>query len=296
MTINLQSDSVLVSGVGGFTGLYFTKLLGELDINCISLKSNLTDLASLTEEINSIKPTYALHLAAISSVTHSTSSEFYSVNTIGTDNFLRALSSLSTKPKNIVVVSSANVYGNTDNVPCYEQDPTSPVNHYAISKLAAEYATKRYFDRLPIVIARPFNYTGVNQSANFLIPKILARFHANERSISLGNIAVQREFNDVRWVVSVYLLLLLHGKPTETYNIASGVSYSISYIIEVFQELFGHVIQITQDPALMRPNELVNLTGSPLKLNSLVESYSYSLPPNNLYDLLRWMSSSLLPL
>ena len=94
------------------------------------LSSDLNDKSAVMEEVKSVKPTHILHLAAISSVTHSDEAAFYSVNVLGTMNLLDAASSLATSPK-VLLASSANVYGN-DASPISEAQTTAPVNHYAM--------------------------------------------------------------------------------------------------------------------------------------------------------------------
>jgi UDP-glucose 4-epimerase len=44
-----------------------------------------------------------------------------------------------------LLASRANVYGNCEASPIIENQMTAPVNHYAMSKLAMEYISKKYF-------------------------------------------------------------------------------------------------------------------------------------------------------
>ena len=85
---------------------------------------------------------------------------FYNVNVLGAMNLLAGLTALPVKPRKVLLASSANVYGNCDASPITEGQLAAPVNHYAMSKLAMEQMAWTYLDRLPIVITRPFNYTG----------------------------------------------------------------------------------------------------------------------------------------
>ncbi|MBZ4241234.1 NAD-dependent epimerase/dehydratase family protein, partial [Mycobacterium tuberculosis] len=61
---------------------------------------------------------------------------------------------------------------------------------------------------LPIVIARPFNSTGVGQSDAYLLPKLVAHYARSAPRLSLGNLDVSRDFSDVRDVTAAYLKLV----------------------------------------------------------------------------------------
>jgi len=64
------------------------------------------------------------------------------------------------------------------------------------------------YDRLPILILRPFNYTGVGQSDRFLCRSSCATSHTREALLRLGNLDVVRDFSDVRMVATAYCRLL----------------------------------------------------------------------------------------
>src|SRR3546814_16114023 len=85
--------------------------------------------------------------------------------------FLEALAAEAHAVECILLASSANVYGNAAEGVLDESTPLRPANDYAVSKAAMEYMARLWFDKLPIVIARPFNYTGIGQSDAFLLPK-----------------------------------------------------------------------------------------------------------------------------
>lgn len=124
-------------------------------------------------------------------------------------------------------------------------------------------------DRLKIVITRPFNYTGPGQDENFLIPKLAKHFALRLPRIALGNLHVEREFNDVRMVCKTYLLLLEIGEAGETYNVCSGQPYDLQEIIDRFVRLTGHAIDVDVNPEFVRANEVHRLCGNPDKLSQL---------------------------
>ncbi len=247
----------------------------------VSLRANLTDAFAVKQEVNRIAPDAVMHLAAISFVGHSDDSAFYAVNVVGTTNLLAALAALPYRPSKVLLASSANVYGNCIASPINETQPPAPVNHYAMSKLAMELMARTYADRLPLVITRPFNYTGPGQDVNFVIPKLVKCFTQKAPAIALGNLHVEREFNDVQMVCSAYLQLLQHGEPGEIYNVCSGRPYTLQHVIDTLTRITGHEIKVEVNPVFVRANEVDRLCGNPAKLQTLLIRRGYMLnnPP-----------------
>jgi nucleoside-diphosphate-sugar epimerase len=151
-----------------------------------------------------------------------------------------------------------------------------------------EYLSQPFLDRLPIVIIRPFNYTGVGHGKHFIIPKIVEHFNLQVTHIELGNLDVLREYNDVRDVCEVYLKLLAQGVPGQTYNVASGRSYSLHQVISALEKISGHSLVATVNPRFVRANEIFNLSGDSAKLEDCIEAVGW----RPLEDTLEWMYRS----
>jgi GDP-6-deoxy-D-talose 4-dehydrogenase len=278
---------ILLTGADGFTGRPFTAMATQAGHEVIALRSDLTDAHSLASEMMEVRPEAVVHLAGIAFVGHAHEEAFYSVNVVGTTNLLDALIRLETPPKIALLASSANIYGNCAQSPITETQAPAPVNHYAMSKLAMEYMARTYMDRLNIVITRPFNYTGPGQDDVFVMPKLAKHFAQRLPSVQLGNLHVEREFNDVQMVCDVYLKLLDFGEAGETYNVCSGRPYELQEIIDAFTELSGHAIEVKVNPAFVRANEVHSLYGSPDKLKRLLEQHNKTLHHPSLHATLR---------
>lgn len=259
---------ILLTGAAGFTGLFFKATAVAAGHEVIALKADLTDKNAVAAEVRIVAPSAVVHLAAISFVGHTDCTAFYDVNVVGTMNLLAALATLPDKPSKVLLASSANIYGNCNASPISEAQVAAPVNHYAMSKLAMEHMAWTYLDKLPIVVARPFNYTGLGQASQFLIPKLVVHFAKRAPSIELGNLYVEREFNDVRMVCDAYLSLLFKGLPGEAYNVCTGQPYTLINVIDILSEMTGHVMDVQVNPAFVRVNELHRLYGDPKKLLS----------------------------
>jgi len=291
---------ILVTGLMGFTGRYiedvFEKngyevvgLVQEGDADSAGKKNiicDISDYEALREALSGVKLHGVIHLAALSFVAHDKPLEFYAVNTLGTENLLRVLKETQKDLHKVVLASSSNVYGQRGgDVAIKESDSMQPISHYAISKAAMEYAAHNFFDSLPIVVTRPFNYTGVGQSDKFLIPKIVSHYKRGEKVIELGNIEVERDFLDVRDVARYYFELFESDSRAEVFNLCSGKTYSIKDIMRYMDEIAGYEIEIMINPDFVRKNEIMVLKGDRSKLEKTVSSSDL----HELYDTLRWM-------
>jgi nucleoside-diphosphate-sugar epimerase len=283
---------ILLTGADGFTGRPFSEHARAKGHEIVALRADLTDAAALHREVQAVEPEAVVHLAGISFVGHEDENAFYAVNVIGTTHLLDALARLPRRPACVLLSSSANVYGNSECSPLTETQAPSPVNHYAMSKLAMEYMARNYTDRLHLVITRPFNYTGPGQDINFVIPKLAKHFASRAPSIALGNLDVEREFNDVRLVCDAYLRLLECGEAGEIYNVCSNRPFTLRHVLDVFTELTGHRIRVEIDPRFVRPNEVHRLCGSADKLERLLAAHGAKLQVPSLEDTLRQMLAS----
>ncbi|WP_145129861.1 GDP-mannose 4,6-dehydratase [Pseudomonas sp. URMO17WK12:I11] len=282
--MQMASKRALVTGINGFTGRYMAAELQANGYEVIGTGSqpsaapdyhqvDLADGPGLRALLAELQPDVIVHLAAIAFVGHGAADAFYQVNLIGTRNLLEAIAACGKAPECVLIASSANVYGNVSEGMLDEHTPPAPANDYAVSKLAMEYMAKLWCDRLPIVITRPFNYTGVGQAENFLLPKIVSHFQRKAPAIELGNLDVWRDFSDVRAVVRAYRGLIEARAVGQTVNVSSGITHSLREVIAKCSAITGHTLDVQVNPAFVRANEVKTLCGDNARLRALVPGW-----------------------
>lgn len=286
----------LITGLNGFTGRYVAAELADAGFTVFgtgAVSSNLPryfqvdllDKQGLADVVREVQPAVVVHLAAIAFVGHGDVDDFYRVNVIGTRRLLEALALHATGVDAILLASSANIYGNSTEGVLAENTPPNPANDYAVSKLAMEYMAKLWLDKLPIFFVRPFNYTGIGQTEDFLLPKIVAHFRRRAPFIELGNLDVWRDFSDVRMVAQVYRHLLKVKPVGQAINVCSGKTHSLREVFSMAESISGHKMEIRVNPAFVRVNEVKSLCGDVTRLHSLVGKWHAP----GLEETLRWM-------
>ena len=292
------SKTVLITGARGFTGQRLRTHLQAAGWRVVGLdrdpasgaddiSADLAQPEQLRTALAAVQPDSVIHLAAITFVPHGDPVEMYQTNLFGTLHLLDAILAAVPQIRKVLIASSANVYGNPPVEVIDETVCPAPVNHYAMSKLAMEHMARTYQDRLPLLITRPFNYTGPGQADHFLIPKIVEHYRRRQPVIELGNLEVIRDFSDVRLLIEVYRRLLESNVAGETVNICSGVGTALGEIIARMNRLAGYAIEIRVNPAFVRANEVRRLIGDNHKLRRLIGE----LPDYSMDDILQSLYS-----
>jgi nucleoside-diphosphate-sugar epimerase len=277
---------VLVTGLlDSFTGPYVQTELESHGHSVIAFASDLTNSEAVSKEIAEVLPDAVVHLAGIAFVGHGDANAFYEVNLIGTRNLLSALAQHAPYVRSVLLVSSANIYGNRSEGALAEDVTPNPANDYAVSKWAMERMAGLWRDKLPLFVVRPFNYTGVGQDPVFVIPKIVDHFKNQQSTIELGNLDVWREFGDVRAVANIYMKLLEKSPAGDTFNICTGQEYSLREVISMCEKITGQKIQVEVNPQFVRANEVRILKGNNSHLKEVIGGWD----GYDLKDTLSWM-------
>lgn len=270
---------VFITGINGFTGRHLAPLLSKMGFEVTGLgpvqangqtkadwvvyPGSLEDREGLKSILEAIRPDFVVHLAGIAFVAHDDAALVYRTNLIGSRNLLAAIEESGSQVSRVLLASSANIYGNHTGGKLDEASKPHPASDYAISKFAMELVAATFANRLPVTIARPFNYTGLGQSIQFVIPKIIDHARRRATHLELGNLDVRRDFSDVRMVVECYARLLEQpGAIGQTVNVCSARSTSLRDVIAMVERLAGLTFEIEVNPEFVRANEVHELYGS----------------------------------
>lgn len=272
---------VFITGAEGFVGRYlieelkpYYEVIGghflQAQLDCKSYRIDVTDRESIERVMESEKPDIICHLAAQSSggVSYRHPMLTYRINVMGTLNVLDAARNTG-KDTTVFIPSSSDVYGAPQYLPIDEKHPLHPINPYSSSKMIIEQIAGQYsmhFD-VNVIVSRSFNHTGPGQDDKFFVPTMIKKIRQAKDgdTITAGNLAIIRDFLDVRDVVRAYRLIL-EIEPG-VYNIAGNNPVMLGDITEHIIKISGKHINISIDPSKVRKNENLRLFGSYEKLN-----------------------------
>jgi UDP-glucose 4-epimerase len=251
---------ILVTGHSGLIGTHLVnKLKSEYSVVTTNknngLRINVLDKSQLLdlEEVNAV-----IHLAAKTSVSDSISNPYdtYYTNIVGTLNILDY--AVQRNIKNIINISTYT-YGNPKYIPVDEDHPPNPHSHYHKSKLISEKLCKYYSDdyKLNIVTLRPFYIYGPSYNSSFISSTI--RKVANNEKVILNVKNTHRDFLFVDdFVDLVHQILLSFPEGYNVYNVGSGKSYSLEYVLKVIESIVNKKISVEYDSSF-RPNDVLEM-------------------------------------
>lgn len=279
MVMVVSMKKVLIIGGAGFVGGYLAEYLQDecgYQVRATKMKQeeipganyevvdmDLLVKGEVEKVIRDYEPDFIFHLAAQSSVAVSWSNPQLTVdvNIKGSLQLLDVLKEMEYKGR-VLLIGSGEEYGRIqpDEVPIVEDTVLRPGNIYAATKccqnmIAGIYA-KAY--GLNLVMVRAFNHVGPRQTTQFVVSDFCKQVVEAEKGlrdpvIHVGNLKAKRDFTDVRDVVAAYECLIRQGESGETYNVGSGIAYSIEEILDQIIELSGQEIRVEVEKERLRP-------------------------------------------
>ncbi len=145
--------------------------------------------------------------------------------------------------KKVLIASSSEVYGKSENIPFHEDDDTVLGStrfsrwSYACSKAIDEFLALAYYEQygLPVVVARLFNTVGPRQTGQYgmVIPRFVEWALKNEPVVIYGSGKQRRCFGYVGDVVEGLIALMdCPDAPGRVYNIGSTEEITIEELAD----------------------------------------------------------------
>lgn len=189
----------------------------------------------------------------------------------------------------IVFSSTAATYGEPNNIPILESDPTVPTNPYGETKLAVEKMLmwSEAAHGLKYGVLRYFNVAGAHESGEIgedhatethLIPLILQVALGKREKISIyGDDYPTEDGTCIRDYIHVMdladahikaLEMLLNGGESNTFNLGNGSGFSVKEVIESARKVTGH--SIPAEIATRRAGDPARLVASSEKAKAIL--------------------------
>jgi UDP-glucose 4-epimerase len=182
--------------------------------------------------------------------------ETIETNILGTDRILRCAAKGGRK---VLIASTSEVYGKSDQVPLREDDdgvfgPTVKSRwSYACSKAIDEFLGLAYYRArgVPVVIARYFNIIGPRQTGRYgmVVPRLVQQALAGRPLTVYGDGLQSRSFTDVADAVQATIALARHpAAPGEVFNVGRSEEISIRELAHRVKALTGSASDIVAVP------------------------------------------------
>jgi GDP-4-dehydro-6-deoxy-D-mannose reductase len=240
--------------------------------------ADLIDRDAAERALRDAAPDVVFHLAADASVARSWEDPAAAVvgNITTTLNLLESLRQQA-PGTGVLIACSGEEYGAPERLPVDERHALRPRNPYSVGKASADVAAGFYADTygMRVIRARAFNHAGPGQGPEYVVASFARQIALAERGggagreveLVTGNLAVRRDFTDVRDVVEAYRRALEDADPG-AYNVCSGRSVRVKELLNGLAEHTGLDVKWRVDDALLREHEVMEIVGSHEKLTA----------------------------
>jgi GDPmannose 4,6-dehydratase len=285
----------LITGIGGQDGSYLAESLladgyevvgmlrspedrdlpnlADAAPRCAFVPGDLEDPASLRRAVGEAAPDVLFHLAAPTFVPDSWRDPTATLAAIagGTSTLLAAVAE-SFPDTRVVVVTSAEIFGDSGESPQNERSPMRPRSPYGVAKLAAHglVGAMRAHHGLHASSAITFNHESPRRPVQFLPRKVtrgVAKIKLGlEDELVLGDLTASRDWCDARDVVRGLRLMAAADAPDD-YVLASGVSRTVQELVDAAftRAGVGGEGRVRVDESFVRTPEETQPLGDPRK-------------------------------
>ena len=274
------------------------KRLRESRNDVILHEGDITDVYSLNDIVEKVKPDWVFHLASQSFVPYSTTNPLDTerTNIGGTCNLLEVLRKRAPKAK-LIFASSSEAYGKqydmnddftgaepmpdfVENIPgqsefpISERNPLRPNTLYGVTKVTGDLMCQVYHKTfgLHTVISRAFNHEGWGRGPSFVTSRIIMQMCAikagETHNLHIGDKTAQRDWSHVDDICAGYVKMAEGGRPGRVYIQGSGVARSVEEFMTAAEEYIRPgSFQILKD-VKARPAEIPYLRADPSRIKS----------------------------
>jgi UDP-glucose 4-epimerase len=236
-----------VVGIDCFTD-YYSKQIKMQNIKNLLSNRNFefveTDLANY--DLDVFKETLTFHQAAQPGVRSSwgySFEEYVRNNIIATQRILEACA--RNPPRKLIFASSSSVYGDACEVPMTEEQTPRPVSPYGVTKLAAENLCYLYWKNfnVPTISLRYFTVYGPRQRPDMAIGRFVTKALKGKEILIYGDGSQSRDFTYISDIVEANVLAAKSEVEGEVFNIGSGKSVTINFLIDLIQDILRKEIK-----------------------------------------------------
>jgi UDP-glucose 4-epimerase len=190
----------------------------------------------------------------------------FEVNVFGTQQLLEAARKVGVQQ--VVLASSAAVYGDSEAIPLREDTTLSSLSPYAASKQMNEVSAKLYTQAfgLKVVALRYFNVYGPRQSPESpyaaVIPIFTQRLLSGLPPVVFGDGLQSRDFIAVKDVVRANIIASENPEAAgKVFNICTGMEVSLLQLLQTLSSLIPNALEPEfSDP---RPGDIIRSIGDP---------------------------------
>lgn len=261
----------LVTGAAGFIGSYIVDQLLNEDHNVLGVDdlstgrlSNLSkasksksfafinkSIIDLTVDDIGLSVDWVFHLAGRADLIPSIKNpdDYFSVNVDGTFRILELSKKL--RCSRFVYSASSTCYGIPEQCPTTENAICSAEHPYGLTKMIGEQLVMHWSKiyNIPAISLRLFNVYGPRSRTTGAYGAVFGVFLKQKLEKQpftvVGNGEQTRDFTYVTDVANAFICAAESSKTGEIYNVGSGNTYSINYLVEL---LGGKVIYIPKRP------------------------------------------------